>query len=160
MRVPRDPQLRPYRLAVYGVYGLFCGFVVFQMTRSVIGDLYGRRPPSEPQASATACLEDVERLYSELSARATQPAPGGLEANRLSGEWDTWSRRWEAEVDRVSEGCQLDSSGEPARRALSDALSGIEGLRRRLSRSGEEASEDARSVKESLAEARRQLQLK
>ena len=36
----------------------------------------------------------------------------------------------------------------------------IEDLRRRLSRSGEDASEDARRVKDSLADARRQLGLK
>lgn len=156
----RDPELRPYRLAVYFAYGLACGFVFVQLTRSVIGDLYGRRSVSETQASPTACLEDVERLYEELSARAVQPAPGGLESNQLSSEWDAWSRRWEDQIDRVSQGCQLDSSRDPARRALSDALEGIEGLRRRLTRSGEDASADARQVKESLAEARRQLHLK
>jgi hypothetical protein len=158
--VPRDPELRPYRIAVYSAYALFCGFVFLQLTRSVIGDLYGRRSVSEAQASPTACLEDVERLYAELSARAVQPAPGGLESNQLSREWDSWSRRWEDQVDRVSRSCQLDSSRDPARRALSDALDGIEGLRRRLSRSGEDASAEARQVNESLAEARRQLHLK
>ncbi len=155
--MPRDPQLRPYRLAVYSAYALACGFVFFGLTRSVIGDLYGRRAVSETQASPTACLEDVERLYAELSARAVQPAPGGLESNQLSREWDSWARRWEDQIDRVSKGCQLEGSSDPARRALAAALEGIEDLRRRLSRSGEDASQDARQVKESLAEARRQL---
>ena len=158
--MPRDPALKPYRVAVYLAYGLFCGLMFFVLLRSVIGDLYGRRTVTEKQASPTACLEDVERLYSELSARAVQPAPGGLETNQLSREWDSWSRRWEGELDRVGQRCQLETSREPARRALSDALDGIEELRRRLSRSGEDASEDARQVKQSLAEARRQLQLK
>jgi hypothetical protein len=158
--MPRDAKLRPYRIAVYSAYALVCGFVFFELTRSVIGDLYGRRAVSEGQASPGACLEDVERLYAELSARAVQPAPFGLESNQLSREWDSWSRRWEDQLDRVSKGCQLEGASDPTRRALSAALDGIEELRRRLSRSGEDASEDARQVKESLAEARRQLYAK
>lgn len=147
-------------MAAYVAYGLICGFIFFVLLRSVIGDLYGRPPITVAKTSPTACLEDVERLYSELSARAVQPAPGGLEGGQLSREWDTWSRRWESQVDTVSQRCQLDSPETPAGRALSDALDGIEELRRRLSRSGEDASEDARQVKESLAAARRQLGLK
>ena len=158
--MPRDPTLAPYRIAVYCLYGLACGLLFLQLLRSVIGDLYGRRPITETQVSPTACLEDVERLYAQLSARAVQPAPFGLESNQLSREWDLWSRGWENEVDRVSQRCQLASPEGPARRALSDALGGIEELRRRLSRSGEDAAEEVRLVKESLAEARRQLQLK
>lgn len=157
--MPRDPALRPYRFAVYAAYALCCGFLFVQLLRSVTGDLYGRRPVSEAEASPTACLDDVERLYAQLSARAVQPAPFGLESNDLSREWDAWSRRWEDELDRVGELCRLQSS-EPARRALAEALDGIEEIRRRLSRSGEEAAQDARQVKEALAEARRQLQLK
>lgn len=158
--MPRDPALKPYRIAVYLAYGLTCAFIFFVLLRSVIGDLYGRRTVTAQQASPTSCLEDVERLYAELSARAVQPAPGGLETDQLSREWDSWSRRWEGEVDRVSQRCQLDAPAGPAGRALGTALDGIEELRRRLSRSGEDASADARQVKESLAEARRQLGMK
>ncbi len=159
--MPRDPALKPYRIAVYCVYALVCGVLFVQLLRSVMGDLYGRRPFSEaPAATPTACLEDVERLYAQLSARAVQPAPGGLESNELAREWDSWARRWEDEVDRVQQRCQLSSATDPARRSLADALENIEELRRRLSRSGEDAAEDARSVKESLAAARRELGLK
>ena len=158
--MPRDPALKPYRIAVYCAYGLACALLFFQLLRSVVGDLYGRRPVSAAQVSATACLDDVERLYAQLSARAVQPAPYSLESNQLSREWDSWTRRWEDEVETVSERCRLESPQSPAHQALSDALGGIEQLRRRLSRSGEDASEDARLVKESLAEARRQLGMK
>jgi hypothetical protein len=155
----RDPALRPYRLSVYVLYGLACAFLFTQLVRSVMGDLYGQRPSELPQESATACLDDVERLYAELSARAVQPAPLGLESDALSREWDAWSRRWENEVESVADRCHLDSN-EPGRRALSGALDGLEELRRRLSRSGEDAAAEARRVKESLAEARRQLKIK
>jgi hypothetical protein len=154
--VPRDPALKPYRIALYAAYGLICAVLVFQLLRSVVGDLYGRRPAQAGAQSPTACLEDLTRLYDQLSARALQPAPGGLESGALAREWDAWSRRWEDEVQAASVGCQLESAG-PARAALSEALDGIEELRRRLSRSGEDAAEDARRVKESLAQARKQL---
>ncbi len=153
----RDPALRPYRIAVYIAYGLFCAVLFVQLVRSVTSDLYGRRPPTAAQESPMACLEDMERLYDQLSARAVQPAPRGLESDQLALEWDAWSRRWEDDVGSVSARCQLDSPQEPAMKSLAEALDGIEELRRRLSRSGEEAAEEARSVKESLAEAHRQL---
>jgi hypothetical protein len=131
-----------------------------QLLRSVMGDLYGRRAAEAAQQTPTACLEEMERLYGELSARAVQPAPRGLESGALAREWDSWSRRWEADIDRVSTQCKLDESNDPSSVALSDALDGIEELRRRLSRSGEESSEEARQVKESLAQARKLLGLK
>jgi hypothetical protein len=158
--VPRDPALKPYRIGVYAAYGIVCGVLFFQLLRSVMGDLYGRKVANVPQLSATACLEDVQRLYDQLAARAVQPAPGGLESEGLAREWDQWSRRWEDEVESVNRRCGLDSASDAARRSLSDALEGIEDLRRRLSRSGEDASEDARRVKDSLADARKQLGLK
>ena len=99
----------------------------------------------------------MERLYAQISARAVQPAPGGLEGGALAREWDAWARRWEDDLDSVSQRCRLDSSGDAAARALSDALDGIEELRRLLSRSGADAAEEARKVKEALAQARREL---
>jgi len=158
--VARDPALKPYRIAVYCAYGLFCGLLFTQLLRSVIGDLYGRTLVSAEQESPTACLEDLQRLWDQLSARAVQPAPLGIESNALSREWDDWSRRWEDEVESVSVRCKLDSPTDPASQALAEALDAIEDLRRRLTRSGEDASQDARRVKDSLADARKQLGLK
>jgi hypothetical protein len=155
--VPRDPALKPYRIALYCLYGAVCAFLFVQILRSVIGDLYGRRSPEAPLQTPTACLEDVERLFGQISSRAVQPAPGGLEGGALVREWDEWSRRWEDELDRVSQRCRLDSGAEPVSRALAEALDGVEELRRRLARSGADAAEEARRVKEALAQARREL---
>lgn len=158
--MPREPALKPYRLFVYSVYGLICSALFVQLIRSVVGDLYGRRIAVAARQSEAACLEDLQRLYDQLSARAVEPAPRGLETGQLSREWDTWSRRWEAEVAQVSNRCRLDSPSTPASRSMADALDGIEDLRRRLSRSGEESSEDARRVKEALAAAKSELKLR
>jgi hypothetical protein len=158
--VPRDPALKTYRVALYCAYAAICGVLFVQLIRSVVGDLYGHRPPDAAQQSATACLEDVERLYAQISARAVQPAPGGLEGGALSREWDDWTRRWEDEVYSVGQRCSLGSKDDPASRALADALDGIEELRRRLARSGAEASEEARRVKDALAQARKELKVR
>ena len=158
--MPRDPALKPYRLFVYLVYGLICTVLFGQLLRSVIGDLYGRRPPNAAQETPAACLEDVQRLYDQLSARAVQPAPRGLESGKLAEEWDQWARRWEDEVARVSLACKLDVPESAAMRSLSEALDGIEDVRRRLSRPGEDSAENARRVKEALDAAREQLKMR
>ena len=158
--MPRDPALKGYRIAMYSAFGAVCAFLFVQMIRSVVGDLYGHRPPEAAQQSPTACLEDVERLYAQISARAVQPAPGGLEGGALSREWDAWTRRWEDEVYSVGQRCSLRSKDDPASRALAEALDGVEELRRRLARSGAEAAEEARRVKDALTQARRELKVR
>ena len=118
------------------------------------------KPQTAAEQTPTACLDDVERLYAQIAARAVQPAPGGLEGGALAREWDAWSRRWDDDLDQVSQRCRLASDSEAASRAIADALDGIEELRRRLSQSGAEASEEARRVKEALARARKELKVR
>src|SRR5437867_11557143 len=129
---------------MYCAYGAVCSVLFLQLIRSVVGDLYGHRREATAQQNPPACLDDVERLYAQLSARAVQPAPGGLEGGSLAREWDLWTRRWEDEVARVSARCKLDEGGDPALRQLAAAVDGLEELRRDLSRSGESASAEAR----------------
>ena len=150
----------PYRIAVYVAYGLVTGVLFLQLVRSVASDLYGHSPPAGPPKTPLACLEDVDRLYAQLSARAVQPAPGGLESGGVSREWDDWTRRWEGDVEEVSDRCGLSNPADAAGRALSQAVDGLEALRRELSRSGSDAANEARQVKDALAAARAQLQPK
>jgi hypothetical protein len=157
MIVARDPATRPYRIAMYVAYALFAGVLFVQLVRSVVSDLYGQAPRAEPAQTPLACLEDVDRLYAQLAAHAVQPAPGGLEPGALSREWDAWTRRWEDDVASVRERCSLDDASDPPRRHLARAVSGLEELRRELSRSGEDAANEARSVKDELAAARSEL---
>ena len=60
----------------------------------------------------------------------------------------------------MSQRCRLASDSEAASSAIADALDGIEELRRRLSQSGAEASEEARRVKDALARARKELKVR
>src|SRR3954462_1274846 len=142
---------------MYCIYGAVCAALFFLLVRSVVSDLYGRRDDAGARQSPTACLEGIERLYGQISARAVQPAPGGVEGGALVREWDEWSRRWQDEVDRVSARCRLGSESEPGSRALGNALDGIEEPRRRLERSGADAAEEARRVKDALTQARNEM---
>ena len=159
----RPIELRPYRIAVYAAFGVVCAVVFFQLIRSVFTDLYGRGSfsaiapaPSTP----TACLEDLDRLYHQLAARAIQPSPRGLNQGLLAREWDRWARRWESEVDGASRLCNLEGSTDPALQDLSAALEALEDLRRELARSGEQTSETARRVRDALGAAREKLGLR
>ncbi len=151
---PRPPELRAYRLGVYALFGAICCLMFFVLLRSVIGDLYGRSPAAVPAQSPATCLDDVDRLYGELSARAVAPAPRGLNGDALTREWDLWSRRWEDEVSTVALRCRLDDARDPALLHLAAALESLEELRRNLARSGEEEASEARRVRDSIAAAR------
>jgi hypothetical protein len=148
----------PYRVAVYAAYGLVATALFVQLVRSVASDLYGHSPPVGPRKTPLACLEEVDRLYAQLSARAVQPAPGGLESGGLAREWDDWTRRWEEDVDEVSDRCGLSDPADAPGRSLAQAVEGLEALRRDLSRNGADAANEARQVKDSLTAARAQLQ--
>jgi hypothetical protein len=155
--VPRPLELRPYRYAVYAAYGVVCALLIFALFRSVIGDLYGRNRGNLGHATPLSCLEDLDRLYAQVSARAVQPAPRGLDTGLLAREWDRWSIGWQNELAKVSARCGLDDAREPALADLAVAREGLEDLRRELSRSGESVSEGARRVKDALAAAREKL---
>ena len=84
----------------------------------------------------------------------------GMKAGRLTARGIT-----QAYLDRIA---ALDRQGPTLRAVLetnpealtiADALDGIEELRRRLSQSGADAAEEARRVKDSLAQARKELKV-
>lgn len=156
----RAPELRPYRIAVYVAYALVCAAFFLALVRSVTGDLYGRPRGAQPQATPLACLEDLDRLYAQVAARAVQPAPRGLDTGLLAREWDRWSIGWQDELGRVSARCGLDDAREPALEDLASAREGLEELRRELSRSGNSVSAEARRVKDALAAAREKLKVR
>lgn len=147
---------------MYVAYGVVCAFLFTQLIRSVVGDLYGQSVVRLQPAPATpmACLEDVDRLYAELASRAVQPAPGGVSEGVLSREFDTWSRRWEAEIEGVSSRCKLEDAHEPALQDLSDAMDALDELRRVLGHSAEDVTRQSGKVRDALAAARGKLRVR
>ena len=151
--MPRPPEYRPYRVAVYLIFGAFSALLGFQLIRSVTADLFGRAPRRDQPATAAACLDDLERLYASLSPGAVQPAPG---AESPALDRDGWARRWEDDVAGVRERCNLEAPADAAHLSLAEALDGLEDLRRNQADSGGQA----RRVRDSLAAARRSLGLR
>jgi hypothetical protein len=150
------PELRPYRTAVYVITAALCAAFGYALIGSIVRDVFGQRAPDGTQRASTdvACVEDVDRLFSLLAARAVQPAPGGLRGDSSALEWDRWSRRWEDDVAEVSVRCRLETPTDETRRHLAIALDGMENLRRDLDRSGAEAASEVRRVRDALGSAR------
>ena len=152
----RAPETRAARVAAYAVFiGLIAVFVAL-LIRSVAMDLYGRPPRRAARSdAAAACLGDIERLYRALQARIAAAAHPGTE--RQWHEFDTWSRRWDEDLDLVSARCHLDEEGgeeEPARAALATAAERLEDLRRHVARCGDEGIEVGRLAREAIEAAR------
>jgi hypothetical protein len=155
----RDPSLRPYRIAVYVAYSVIALVSCTLIFRSVVTDLFGRGPQAQARpATPAACLDDADRLFAAISARAAQPAPRGLDSEALALEWDRWSRRWEDDLAEATSRCGRAEG--PARDHLSTALDDLENLRREIGRSGQETSAAALRVKDELAAARLAVQQK
>ena len=154
----RPKELRPYRVAIYLLYSTVAALAGGLVLRSVMADLFGRAPAGEARAATPAsCLDDVDRLFSALSARAAQPLPRGLASDAIALEWDRWSRGWEDEVAAISLRCRQSLGDENGRVHLAIALDSLENLRRELGRSGQETADDSRRVKDELAAARAAL---
>ena len=155
---PRPPEFRRYRLAVYAVFALVCAVAFSQLIRGVVVDLYGQPAPAAgPVSSPTVCLDELDGLYQQLAARAVEPAPRGLNESALSTEWDLWSRRWEADLETVSQSCRLSNPSDATMSDLADAQEALVDLRRDLGRSGDGISAEAGRAKDALASARGRL---
>lgn len=155
----RSAALRPFRLGVYAVFVLFCAVFGYALVGSVARDVFGQRLANgAPRPSNDmACVEDVNRLFALLAARAIQPPPRDVDESAAL-EWDRWSRRWEDDLAEVSSRCGLDSPAGTTRRHLADALDGLANLRREVDRNGIEAGNELRRVRDALAAARATLE--
>jgi hypothetical protein len=146
-------------MGVYAAFIVFCAVFGYALVGSIARDVFGQRmADGAPRASNDmACVDDVNRLFALLAARAIQPAPRGVDESAAL-EWDRWSRRWEDDLAEVSSRCRLDAPSGPARRHLAEALDGLENLRREVDRSGTEAGNELRRVRDALTAARAALE--
>ncbi len=163
---PRDPSLRPYRVALWIVYFAVIVVGIAVMATSIGRSLRGApRPARSPGALPTraalrVCLNDLELLYREQHERAWLLALE-MEARDPLGAWNAWSREWERKVDDLSVRCRLDDrSGEyaPALAELAGARDALLALHRayaaQVNRFAQEHSDLAQGAAEALAHAR------
>ncbi len=163
---PRDPRLRPYRVALWIVYfgvALFgIGLMSVSISRSLRGPPRAARAPGPlpTRAALRVCLVDLEALQHEQNVRAWALA-GELEMRDPLGAWNAWSRDWERRVEDLSDRCGLDAaSGTDAaeRSELAAARDAVLALHRayaaQVSRFAQEHGDLLQVVAEALAHAR------
>lgn len=154
MTVARPPEYRPFRIALYVLYGVVVTLLCGLLLRGVIADLYLRplKAGIEPRPPARVCVEDLDRLYRQLAARlGGAPALPLGNAEAAQRELDAWERAWDDDVNAFGARCTGTSA------AIDVALERIEDLRRHLARCGDEGRDGDAEVRLSLELARREV---
>jgi hypothetical protein len=163
---PRDPSLRPYRIALWILYFAVLIAGIGLMSVSVARSLRGPARPAKvlgalpTHAALRGCLSDLEDLNREQNERAWTLAHD-LERQDPVERWNAWAREWERKLDDLSDRCRLDSaSGEDAaaRTELAGARDALLALHRaygqQVNRFGQESGDLAQAAAEAMAHAR------
>jgi hypothetical protein len=165
---PRDPRLRPYRMAAWSIYFLTIlvgvGFLVTSVVKTLRGR--GRRAPPvatsaiPTRATLRVCMADLDALYLEQNQRAWALGAQFEGASPLAA-WRDWAPRWEERVGDLSDRCRLDVvKGEWAdqRSEMAAARDAMLALHRaysaQVNRFAEEQGDLARAAAEALGHAR------
>jgi len=157
---PRAPELRPYRIFAWTLWGILAAVPAFLLIRSVVLDLYGRPPPYVRGAvSPSRCLGDLERLFAELNSELwTASARGRTPAEAAAG-FNRWALRWEHDLEDVQARCALDGAAtDPTRAALAEAAAHLTDLRAayvaHMDRFVDQGGPEAKATREALERAR------
>ena len=165
---PRDPKLRPYRMAAWVFYFLAIAVGVGFLVTSVVKTLRGRgrrAPPAATSALPTratlrVCMDDLDSLNLEQNQRAWAVG-SSFDGTSPLAAWRDWSPRWEEKVGDLSDRCRLDvTKGEWAeeRGDMAAARDAMLALHRaysaQVNRFAEEQGELARAAAEALRNAR------
>ena len=165
---PRDPRLRPYRLAMWIAYFAVIAVTGTFFLASVLRDLRGRpRQPAPAGAIPTrsalrACLVDLEGLYREQNERAWALGTE-FEGPDPLATWTAWAPKWLERVEDLADRCRLDvtTRGEEflaERTEMAAARDAMMALHRaynaQVLRFAMEEGDLARAAAEALAHAR------
>jgi len=112
---PRDPQLRPYRAALWTVYFVVILLPIGLLITSVVRHLRGPHRPASTvalptRAAARICAQELEALNAEQNKRAWTL---GQEMGRPDAvpRFLEWSQGFERRVDDLGDRCHLDGDG-------------------------------------------------
>ncbi len=164
---PRDPRLRPFRIAVWAVYLTVVAVAVGLTIRSVVKNLRGpHRAPAvgalPTRATLRVCVTELEALHKEQNERAWRLGSEVGDGDAV-GRWRTWAREWEQRVDDLADRCRLDVDGPESdeyggRRELAAARNAVLAVHRayaaQVNRFAQEEAELARAAASALREAR------
>ncbi len=165
---PRDPRLRPYRLAAWILYFSAIAVAVGLLLASVVRTLRARPRREAPVATSAlptraalrVCMDDLDALYHEQNERAWSLA-SRFEGVSPLATWTDWAPRWEERVGDLSDRCRLDvTKGEWAREradmaAARDAMLALHpAYTAQVNRFAAEQGDLARAAAESMRHAR------
>jgi hypothetical protein len=167
---PRDPRLRPFRIALWIVYLTVVGVAVGLTIRSVVKHLRGPHRPAAQgvlptRAALRVCVTELEGLHREQNERAWRLGADIGEEDAVA-RWRTWSREWEQRVDDLADRCRLDAEDpDPqafgGRKELSRAREAVLALHRayaaQVNRFAQEDARLAHAAAQALHEARAAL---
>jgi hypothetical protein len=164
---PRDPRLRPFRVALWAIYLTVVAVAVGLTIRSVVKNLRGPHRPSAARALPTkaalrVCVTELEALHKEQNERAWKLGSDVGEADAVA-RWQAWARDWEQRIEDLADRCHLDvdSPEQPVyagRTELASAREAILAVHRaytaQVNRFAQEEAELARAAAAALREAR------
>jgi hypothetical protein len=163
---PRDPRLRPFRIALWVVYLTVVGVAVGLTIRSVVKNLRGPHRASvsgalPTRAAVRVCVTELEALNREQNERALRLGSEAGAGDAL-GRWQAWARDWEQRMEDLGDRCHLDErSGAPEYagmrelRAARDAVLAVHrAYTMRVKRFAQEEADLARAAGAALQHAR------
>lgn len=164
---PRDPRLRPFRIALWIVYLLVVGIAVGLTIRSVVKNLRGPHRPAAvgalpTRAALRVCVTELEALQEEQNARAWRLADSVGEDGAIP-RWRAWSQDWEQRLDDLGDRCRLDANdpdpqGFGGRKELARARDAVLELHRayaaQVNRFAQDQAKLAQAATAALDEAR------
>jgi hypothetical protein len=164
---PRDPRLRPFRVALWAIYLTVVTVAVGLTIRSVVTNLRGPHRSSTARALPTraalrVCVTELEALHKEQNERAWKLATEVGEGDAVA-RWQAWARAWEQRVDDLADRCHLDvDAADPqayaGRKEIASARDAVVAVHRayaaQVNRFAQEEANLARAAAEALREAR------
>ena len=116
--MPRDPETRPFRLAVFGIFVGFSTLYVLLIARGIILSLLhqgalslARGPPNERRRPTESCAQGLADLRAALDQKSCELERSGTQAEN---QWDDWSQTWQRDLSALrSECCLGASAGAP-----------------------------------------------
>lgn len=129
----KDPRLRPFRAAAYGVHialsVVFCFWLIVNVSRSVAAMSPPRKPPvdTDQVLSFRDCLDGAQALWTELETRR-ESLVRTTPASSADQEWIRFRTAWLERLRERESQCALRSRERTELRALFQRLEEVQDL--------------------------------
>lgn len=122
---PKDPRLRPFRVAAHGVYLVvvvaFCLLIIMSVYRAMRAMTPPRRPPAEETLAVKECVEIARNLFRELDDQRkglSEKAP----AAHSDRAWTRFRVDWLERLRLAESRCAVEGRSRPELNDVFDRL--------------------------------------